>query len=143
MELSARVEYALLALLEMAGRYSRQEPLKVTEITANQPIPDRYLEQILTTLRRSGLVQSQRGAKGGYMLTREPWRITLLEVVTSVEGDRKDRGTSAVATVEKNLVYEVWQQASQASQSVLKHYTLEDLRQRREAYAQTNPMYHI
>lgn len=47
-ELSARAEYALLALLEMASRYAKKEPLKISEITAKQAIPDRYLEQILT-----------------------------------------------------------------------------------------------
>ncbi|PSB16166.1 hypothetical protein C7B61_01810 [filamentous cyanobacterium CCP1] len=74
----------------MASRPDRREPIKINEITANQPIPDRYLEQILTSLRRSGIVQSQRGARGGYLLTREPWQITLLEIVSSIEGDRPD-----------------------------------------------------
>lgn len=143
MELSARVEYALLALLEMASLYHSKEPLKISEITARQPIPDRYLEQILTSLRRSGIVQSQRGAKGGYILSREPWQITLLEIITSVEGERSDKESSASLTAEKSLIYEVWQQAKSASQSILGHYTLQDLCQRRDAYRQTNPMYHI
>lgn len=142
-EMTARVEYALLALLEMATRYDRKEPLKISEITAKQPIPDRYLEQILTNLRRSGIVQSQRGAKGGYVLSREPWQITLQEIVGSVEGDRSEKAVSSAATVEKLLVYEVWQQAKSASQTILERYTLEDLRQRRDAYLQINPMYHI
>lgn len=142
-EMTARVEYALLALLEMATRYHRKEPLKISEITAKQPIPDRYLEQILTNLRRSGIVQSQRGAKGGYVLSREPWQITLQEIVGSVEGDRSEKAVSSAATVEKLLVYEVWQQAKSASQTILERYTLEDLRQRRDAYLQINPMYHI
>lgn len=139
---SARVEYALLALLEIASQSDQKEPLKISEITAKQAIPDRYLEQILTNLRRSGIVQSQRGAKGGYVLSREPWQITLLEIITSVEGDRSDKSTSG-STVEKSLIHEVWQQAKSASQTVLSHYTLQDLCQRRDAYRQTNPMYHI
>lgn len=142
MEPSARVEYALLALLEIASRYNQKEPLKISEITAKQSIPDRYLEQILTSLRRSGIVQSQRGAKGGYLLSREPWQITLLEIINSVEGEDLDRETSS-DTVEKNLVQEVWQQARSASQKVLAHYTLQDLCQRRDAYVQVNLMYHI
>lgn len=143
MELSARVEYALLALLEMAGRHKNKEPLKIAEITAKQPIPDRYLEQILTSLRRSGIVQSQRGAKGGYVLSREPWQITLLDIITSVEGERSEKESSVSSTVEKSLIHEVWQQAKTASQTVLGHYTLQDLCQRRDAYQQINPMYHI
>jgi Rrf2 family protein len=141
-ELSARIEYALLALLEMASRPDRREPLKINEITANQPIPDRYLEQILTSLRRSGIVQSQRGAKGGYILTREPWQITLLEIVSSIEGDRKEKDPD-VSSVERDLVHEVWQQADDAFEAILSRYTLEDLCQRRNDQLQVNPMYHI
>lgn len=144
-ELSARVEYALLALIEMASRYPDKEPLKINEITANQDIPDRYLEQILTSLRRSGVVQSQRGAKGGYVLARDPWQVTLLDVVLSVEGDVKAREKERLAnsTIEKDLVHEVWQQARQASQSVLGRYTLQDLCQKRDAQRQKHPMYYI
>lgn len=141
-ELSARIEYALLALMEMASRQDRKELLKINEITANQPIPDRYLEQILTSLRRSGIVQSQRGAKGGYILTREPWQITLLDVVSSIEGDRQEKDSNT-ETLERDLVREVWQQADSAFESILGRYTLEDLCQRRNDYLQINPMYHI
>ena len=142
MELSARIEYALLALVEMANRQDRREPIKINEITANQPIPDRYLEQILTSLRRSGIIQSQRGAKGGYVLTREPWQITLLDVVSSIEGDRKDKDTNT-STVERDLINEVWQQADHAFETILSRYTLEDLCQRCTDRLQINPMYHI
>ena len=145
MELSARVEYAFLALLEIASRYKSKEPLKISEITLKQPIPDRYLEQILTNLRRDGIVQSQRGARGGYTLAREPWQITLLEIVASVEGDRYTENLSdnSESTIEKDLVQEVWQQAKTASQAILRGYTLQDLCQRRDAYRQVNPMYYI
>lgn len=139
----AKVEYALLALIEIASRHDRKEPLKICEITAKQGIPERYLEQILMNLRRSGIVQGQRGAKGGYVLTRDPWQITLQEIVISVEGNRAEQGTPDSSTVEKSLVQEVWQQAREASQATLSRYTLEDLCQRRNVYLQVNPMYHI
>jgi Rrf2 family protein len=141
-ELSARVEYALLALLELASSYYQKEPLKVSDITTKQAIPDRYLEQILTNLRRSGIVQSQRGAKGGYVLSREPWQITLLEIMAAVEG-KSSSDSSTSSTVEHSLVDEVWQQAKTAAQAVLERQTLADLCERRNAYLQTHPMYHI
>lgn len=144
MELSARVEYAILALMEMANRYATKEPLKVNEITARQPIPDRYLEQILTDLRRDGIVQSQRGAKGGYSLAREPWQITLLEIAASVEGDRRPEAAAHhQETVEKDLVKTVWKQAKTEAQTILHRYTLQDLCQRRDQLRQASPMYHI
>ncbi len=115
----------------------------MSEITAKQPIPERYLEQILTNLRRAGVVQSQRGSKGGFVLVREPWQITLLEIVTVVEGERKEKDSSEARTLEKTLVHEVWEQANAASIEVLNSYTLQDLCQQREARAQQSPMYYI
>jgi Rrf2 family protein len=143
LELSSKVEYALLALLELASNPPDSAPLTISQITAKQPIPDRYLEQILTGLRRNGLVQSQRGVKGGYVLTRKPWQITLLEIVASLEGEGKEKDQSESATVEKEVVLEVWRQASDASQAVLSRYTLQDLCQRRDACQHKNPMYYI
>ncbi|OWY68396.1 transcriptional regulator [cyanobacterium TDX16] len=142
-ELAPKVEYALLALLELAAHLDRKTPLTMSEMTAKQPIPERYLEQILTDLRRGGLIKSHRGAKGGYSLVREPWQVTLLEVVTLMEGDRREREYSAEQTVEKNLLIEIWQQANVASHRVLSSYTLQDLCQQRDVLKQTNPMYYI
>ncbi|HLO83582.1 MAG TPA: Rrf2 family transcriptional regulator [Nostocaceae cyanobacterium] len=143
LELSAKVEYALLALLELASHHDKKVPLTMSEITAKQPIPERYLEQILTHLRRAGVVQSQRGSKGGFLLVREPWQITLLEIVTLVEGERKDKEGAEPPTLERTLVYEIWAKANAASVEVLRGYTLQDLYQQREARVQQSPMYYI
>lgn len=145
MELSCKSEYALLALLELAADYQSGEPLQIREIAARQNIPDRYLEQLLASLRRHGLVRSQRGAKGGYLLAREPWKITLLEVVDCIEGldsqEAEARHTSE--TPEKAVVWETWQEAYQSANAVLQGYTLQDLAERRDAKQQRNLMYYI
>ena len=145
MELSSRVEYALLALLELATRRPTDSPLKVNEIAAFQEIPERYLDQILTVLRRAGLVQSLRGAKGGYLLAKQPGQIYLLEVVVALEGDssHKDQKVSESETIEKTVVRSIWQEVRQASLSVLEKYTLEDLCEQRDDRKQVNPMYYI
>lgn len=140
-ELSSKVEYALLALLELAS-FPSGKPVTISEISAKQPIPERYLEQIFTSLRRGGVVQSQRGARGGYILLREPWEITLLEVVTLVEGRRKPKELST-PTTEWELVREVWQQSSQVFETALSQCTLHDLCQKRAAQQQKHPMYYI
>lgn len=139
------MEYALLALLELASHHGKGEPLKVCEIAASQGIPDRYLDQILTTLRRTGVVKSQRGAKGGYLLAKEPWQITLLEIVSDLEGNSnsKEANSSKPQSVEKALLHEVWQEGKKASHVILSRYTLQDLCQKRDAYRQENPMYYI
>lgn len=143
LDLSSKVEYALLALLELAACKERQVPVTMNEIANKQPIPERYLEQILTSLRRAGIVQSQRGAKGGFVLVREPWQITLLDIVHSVEGKRKNREYSHPPTLEMNLVHEIWEQVNSAAVEVLRQRTLEDLYQQRQARAQQGSMYYI
>jgi len=143
LELSAKVEYALLALLELAINHGKKVTLTINDIAAKQPIPERYLEQILTQLRRAGVVQSQRGSKGGFLLVREPWEISLLEIVSLIEGERNEKRNANVLTIEKTLVWEIWERANTASVEVLGRYTLQDLCQEREIRSQENPMYYI
>ncbi|HEY9837329.1 MAG TPA: Rrf2 family transcriptional regulator, partial [Vampirovibrionales bacterium] len=92
-----------------------------------------------------GLVRSQRGAKGGYLLAREPWKITLLDVVTCIEG--LDAGLSendsTPKTLENEVIRDVWKEAQEASQSVLQKYTLKDVCELRNAKQQGNIMYYI
>jgi Rrf2 family protein len=144
-ELSSRVQYALLALLELASHYPKNSPLTVSELTASQEIPERYLDQILAVLRRASIVQSLRGAKGGYLLAKEPWQITLLEVFLSLEGSGsgESQKVSESVTIEKTAVLEIWQEAREASFAVLGKYTLQDLCEQRDLRKQTHPMYYI
>lgn len=145
MELSSKVEYALLALIELADCHEPKNSLKTSQIAAKQEIPDRYLEQILNSLRLSGIIRSLRGAKGGYLLARDPWQITLLEVVNSVQGDSKARVSKAIAqsTTERDVVYEIWEQTNEEIQEILRRYTLKDFCQRRDARLPTTLMYYI
>ncbi|MBD6619110.1 Rrf2 family transcriptional regulator [Komarekiella sp. 'clone 1'] len=145
MELSCKSEYAILALLEMASHYESGEPLQIRQIAAQQNIPDRYLEQLLATLRRGGIVKSQRGSKGGYFLTREPRRIKLLEILGCLEG--LDMGTNEedtnTKTIDSSVIEEIWLEASQAANAVLQNYTLQDLCEKRESRRQLDIMYYI
>ncbi len=144
-ELSCKSEYALLALLELADHYSANEPLQIRQIAAKQNIPDRYLEQLLATLRRSGLVRSQRGAKGGYVLAREPWKITLLDVVSSIEGTDAQLSelNREAKSIEGMVIREVWQESGKAADAVLQKYTLKDLSEKRNNRQQLDLMYYI
>jgi Rrf2 family protein len=143
-ELSCKSEYALLALLELADRYSSNEPMQIRQIAAEQNIPDRYLEQLLATLRRSGLIRSQRGAKGGYVLAREPWKISLSDVVSSIEGTdvQSEMGREA-KSIEGMVIREVWHEAGRAADTVLQKYTLQDLTEKRNTRQQHDLMYYI
>ncbi len=144
MELSCKSEYALLALLELSLHHGKGEPVRICQIAVAQSIPDRYLEQLLATLRRGGFVKSQRGAKGGYLLTREPWKVTLLDVVSCIEGfDAKAKMVKPPKTTESAVVNDVWQEARLAAESVLEGHTLQDLIDKRNAHHQVDLMYYI
>jgi Rrf2 family protein len=82
---SAKADYALRAVAELAAAEG-EGPVKGEAISRAQGIPLKFLENILLELRHVGLVQSQRGAEGGYWLARAPEEITLAEVIRSVEG---------------------------------------------------------
>ncbi|BAZ37100.1 BadM/Rrf2 family transcriptional regulator [Calothrix sp. NIES-4101] len=145
MGLSSRVEYAFLALMELADNYNTQNPLKISEIAERHSMPERYLEQILSALRKEGIIQSMRGAKGGYVLVQEPWKITLHSCITIVDGEEnsKEIESSDSSNIEKSVIYEIWEQAHQASQGVFKSFTIQDLCQQRDTYRQNGTMYYI
>ena len=84
MRVSAKVDYALRAALELAA--AGDGPTKGERISQAQDIPLKFLENILLELRHDGLVQSQRGADGGYWLARPPEEIKLADVIRAVEG---------------------------------------------------------
>lgn len=73
----------------MAGlaQFWGQGPLPLSVIAQSERIPHDYLEQLMIPLRHRGLVKSQRGAKGGYLLSREPRKITLKEIIQALEGE--------------------------------------------------------
>ena len=111
-----------------------------------QNIPDRYLEQLLATLKRQGLVKSQRGAKGGYILSRAPWEISLLEIIRGIEGydpisEKNSKSGNESASL--SVILEVWEAAQKSASNVLDGCTLKDLcdRQRQRQIATT--MYYI
>jgi Rrf2 family protein len=129
----------------MATNYQRGEPEQIRQIAAQQNIPDRYLEQLLATLRRGGIIKSQRGSKGGYLLAREPRKITILEILECLEGLDVRPSAQEVnsRTVDSSVIEEIWQEACQAANSVLQKYTLQELCEKRDSLRQVDIMYYI
>ncbi len=85
MKISAKAEYACLAVLALARHGPGAPPLHIREISETYGIPDRYLVQILLQLKGAGLVTSTRGASGGYQLARAASSITLSEILGAIE----------------------------------------------------------
>ncbi|ARV57884.1 transcriptional regulator [Nostocales cyanobacterium HT-58-2] len=144
-EISSKIRYSLLALLELVRCYEQEEFLQIEQIASCQQIPDRYLGQIFMLLRRCGIVRSQRGVKGGYQLGKAPHEITVLEILTCLEGSgiQEQWEYTESTSMDNMIIQEVWQQASKAAMTVLGRYTLKDLYEKQQERQRFNPMYYI
>ncbi len=129
MRVSAKVDYALRAAAELAR--ADAGPVKGERIAQAQSIPLKFLENILLELRHDGIVQSQRGAEGGYWLARPADQITLAEVIRAVEGPianvRGVRPEQAEFEGAAESLKEVWIAVRASMRSVLEEVTLDDL----------------
>jgi Rrf2 family protein len=86
-DISARTEYAIRAMLALAEAATESAgPLSVDTLATRQDLPRKFLEAIVSDLRRAGLVTSTRGARGGYSLSREPRDITIGDIFRAVDG---------------------------------------------------------
>lgn len=83
--ITTKSPYALKALTEL-GRAGDSGPVPIGELARRRDVPVQFLEQLFATLRRAGVLKSQRGVKGGYSFAREPSTITVLEVVELLDG---------------------------------------------------------
>jgi Rrf2 family protein len=96
-------------------------------------------------LKRQGILSSQRGMKGGYLLARELWQITLLDVVIAIEGggDRKKVDPTTPNTLEKTVIVQTFAGIKDSVNEILQSYTLQDLAKTLETQRQSSPMYYI
>ena len=85
MMFSTRAEYGVRVMVDLARR-GGADPVPLAEIADCEGLPLAYLEHLVARLRRAGLIESRRGARGGYLLAREPAQITMAEVVEALEG---------------------------------------------------------
>jgi Rrf2 family protein len=123
MQTSLKTDYALLALLDLASQPSR-EPVRTADIARRQQIPRKFLELILTGLKSAGLVESRRGADGGYLLARSPESLTVGEALRAMDGPNPKgggrRGPETPFT-------ETWRKVDAAVSGVLDQTTFADL----------------
>jgi Rrf2 family protein len=144
MRISAKGEYAIKAMLDLAVHYEKGL-IPIQEIAERQGIPQRYLEQVLLHLKRAGFLTSKRGSAGGYHLRRPPEEITVGSVLRAVEGspERREAGRSLGPDHSGDLA-EFWAEVSAAVSEVIDRVTFEELRQRAESRrGAQRPMYHI
>jgi Rrf2 family protein len=129
MQISARAEYAVRALLALAANEAESATAQV--LADSQSLPRKFLEAILSDLRRAGLVRSQRGAEGGYRLARGAAEITVGDVLRAVDGPlagvRGERPETAGYTGAAENLRTVWVAVRAAVRSVLDEVSLADV----------------
>ena len=143
MSFSAKTEYGLVSLLELAAIYPQGGVLQVAEIASRQGIPDRYLEQMLTSLRRGRILLSIRGPRGGYQLARPPAEIRISEVVACLEGEVASRTGASRQSPEFAVIGGLQERLEQARQAILAGTSLQDLLEERDQRLQSQVMYFI
>ena len=145
MRLSAKAEYACIALMELTACTGQTQPVRIKQIARTQAIPERFLVQILLALKSSGLVESTRGAQGGYKLARPPEQISLADVVAAIDGrpaphripvDGVEQSTALARSLQS-----IWCDLARLERDYLEQTTLADALTR--AQSQDAPMYQI
>ena len=134
MRVSTRSDYGLRALIELAGHYGNG-PLQSSEIALRRHIPEQYLDQLLTSLRKAGFIRSVRGPAGGHELVRPPSEICVESVIEALDGT-----LSPVAWLDEPPEMtdhphhcgqrEIWERIRDATTEILHSYSVADLLER-------------
>ncbi|MDY6933133.1 MAG: Rrf2 family transcriptional regulator [Spirochaetota bacterium] len=145
MKISTRARYGTRLLLELGLHYGKG-PVFLKDIAKNEEISEKYLSQIMITVKSAGFVNSFRGAQGGYILARHPAEITLKEIVEALEG-RFDlvecvNNPSSCKRESICVTRDIWVEVGKMIAQVLNSITLEDLvkrcREKQEKYGMYN-----
>ena len=132
MKISQKGLYALQAMM-MLARHHQQGAIKIREIAYEEGLPEKFLELILLELKNARLVESVRGAKGGYQLRRTPAEIPLSEVIRLIDGPLAPFGDAEQLReligrdLPQRTLYQVFLDVRDAAAKILDHTTLADL----------------
>jgi Rrf2 family protein len=149
-KVSLKLTYGILVALELALRHG-SAPVQAKVIAKRQSIPIRFIEQVLQTLRQGGVVDSVRGAQGGYSLKTAPSDLSLADIVEAMNGSLETNvrqmptnGQAKRPIHQEALLSTIWDRVHQAELDVLNSVTLETLTKQYTQLEQKQvPMYHI
>ncbi|QGT98701.1 Iron-sulfur cluster regulator IscR [Candidatus Syntrophocurvum alkaliphilum] len=133
MKFSTRSRYGLRFMVDLAVNYDYFKPVPLNEIAERQELSEGYLEQLVTIMRKEGLIRSIRGAKGGYMLAKSPEEITAGDVIRCLEGPLKTTDCvmedcpEPCGRAEICVTRTLWENIRKATASILDNTTLKDL----------------
>ena len=144
MRISARTEYACIAMLELASHYGSGEPVRIRHIAERHEVPPRFLVQILLQLKAAGLVDSVRGAAGGYRLVKSPDEVSLGQVMDAVDLGSAVEERQSAAKPDSPMVRvlaDAWRDVAIVQRDMLENLKLSGLVER--SRVQQEDMYHI
>jgi Rrf2 family protein len=144
MKISAKTEYACIAMMELASQCGTGEPVRIRRIAERHDVPPRFLVQILLQLKGAGLVASIRGAAGGYQLVKSPQEISLGQIMEVIEGSSEEKGKTSSASPDSpavKVLMKTWQDVAAVERQMLQDISLAELLER--AKEQDEQMYHI
>jgi len=125
-KLSVKVDYACRVLVQLARQHGREELAHIEQLAKAEAVPANYLVQILGELRNGGLISSRRGKQGGYALAREASEITLLDIVTLIEGDVLELAGASEGQSGKRVA-QAWREVRAVLEAKCREITLEKL----------------
>lgn len=142
MRVSAKTEYACIAMLELTVAYSAGEPIRIRNIAEAHGIPSRFLVQILLQLKGAGYVVSTRGASGGYQLAKAPDEINLGEVMQVIEGQEETiHSCTNSDSPSARVLVAAWNEVQDVEREMLHSLTFSELAARQRKQAEN--MYYI
>jgi Rrf2 family protein len=127
MLVTARAEYACLAMLELAARHHDPKPVRLSEVTDKHEIPQRFLVQILLQMKAAGLVTTTRGAAGGYRLAKPPEEITLGDILGVLDRLEEPEDRKIAPSAMARALQNVWKQLGETRTQFLEGFALTDL----------------
>lgn len=128
MSVTAKAEYACLAMLELAARYDDPRPVRLAEMADKHAIPQRFLVQILLQMKTAGLLRTTRGSAGGYQLAKRPEAITLADIFRVLARmDEPEDATAAARSALAAGLQKVWKGLADVRAEYLTRFTLRDL----------------
>ncbi len=142
MRISTKGDYGVRALIELAHHYG-EGPIQSAEIAARQRIPEPYLDQLLTTLRKAGFIRSVRGPQGGHALLLRPEEVRLSDVIRALEGSLSPVSHLHDEGYQCRAAHEVWHDVEEATQQILDGVTIGALAAREREYDRAGARYVI
>ena len=132
MRISTKGRYAIKLMLDLATN-DNGEPIRLKDVARRQEISEKYLEQIISSLKKAGYVKSLRGAQGGYMLAREPKTYTVGMILRLTEGSMKpvaclEDEPNQCSRAGECVTLRLWKMLDEAMEGVLNRVTLQDLK---------------